>query len=247
MSRLASILFALSLLIVPVAPAFGAATRVDCDKSKKDNSDLQKALDSANPRTQVQVSGTCEDVALVITRSSVGLVGPADLEGTGAAPVIRVQDVGNVSLENLEVTGGTVGVEVAAARVRVTDVDASNNVVDGLSVVQGGALECVDCTASDNGNRGLLVIGSASLCGTSTFDGNGTGTVGSGILMFLGGRVFSSATVCGGAPSVTTNGNAEYSRAGGGRPSRRAATPRPSCEPCAPRSTRSPSGTTPSS
>ena len=44
----------------------------------------------------------------------------------------------------------------------------------------------------------MLVIGSATLCGTGVFAENGI----DGVLVFLGGKVFSSASVCGGIPDL---------------------------------------------
>ena len=180
-----------------------ADKKVDCDKSKNDQGDLQKAVNNANSGAVIPVSGNCEDVALVISRSQVTLQGPATFNGNGVDDVIRVEDSGDVTLNDLVLTGGQNGLTVAAARATATTVDASNNATEGFSVIQSGSLVCRDCTASGNGARGLLVIGSTTLCGSNQFNGNIT----DGILVFLGGKVFGSTPVCGDPGSIEANGN----------------------------------------
>lgn len=176
---------------------------VDCDKETDDQGKLQKAIDKAKPGTTILVEGTCNGVSLVIAGSGVTLQGPADLVGTGAAPVVRVQDSGDVSLLDLDVSNGISGVEAANSRVTATNVIAHDNLIDGFSVIQNSALVCVDCQGNDNGDRGMLVIGSVTLCGDSQFRNN----VNTGWLVFLGGRIFSNTAVCGARPGTALSGN----------------------------------------
>jgi len=196
------LLMGLSMALVAMSVQAGDKS-IDCDKEVDDQDAIQKTLDGTRAGDNVLLSGSCDGLTLVMAVPGVSLQGPAQLSGTGAGPVVRVEDAGNVSLTDLNLTGGTIGLEVANARVIATGVDSSSNLVDGFSVVQSSALECNDCSASSNGNRGLLVAGTTVLCGNTSFDSN---TV-SGALAFLGGRLFSSADICGGPPSISLSGN----------------------------------------
>ena len=101
-----------------------AQQTVRCDRVLNDQFQLQQAFDQAQPGSVVSISGTCEDVSLVIKVDGLTVQGPATLKGTGVAPVLRIQDVGDVNLVDLEVSGGATGVEVANARADAANVTA---------------------------------------------------------------------------------------------------------------------------
>jgi hypothetical protein len=171
---------------------------INCDKEGNDQKKIQKTLDRARSGSVISLSGTCEGLSLVVKTDGITVHGPADLRGNGNEPVVRVQDAGDINLVDLELSDGDIGLEVANSRVNALDVTANNNVSEGFTMIRHGNLVCTNCEAKGNGSRGMLVIGSATLCGTGVFAENGI----DGVLVFLGGKAFSSASVCGGIPDL---------------------------------------------
>lgn len=204
LTRIIRVFVIVCLLVASTGVLAKSKKAVNCDKSKKnDQTSLQKAINKAKPGATISVKGTCDGISLLITQSGLTLRGPADLVGSGTAPVIRVQDAGDVTLQDLAVSNGTVGIEASNARVVANNIVAENNVVDGFSSLQNSWLTCIDCRANNNGNRGMLVVAAVTLCGDTEISDN---TI-SGALVFLGGKMFSSTGVCGGTPSITMSGN----------------------------------------
>ena len=121
LSRMFLRCFVCFCLVVPAAGVMANLT-INCDIIRDDQARLQIAIDQAKPGDVVSVAGTCNGISLVIAESGITLRGPANLVGTTAAPVVRVQDSGNVSLQDLVVSNGTRGIELANSRVLAINV-----------------------------------------------------------------------------------------------------------------------------
>ena len=108
-----------------------------------------------------------------------------------------------MSLQDLVVSNGTRGIELANSRVTASNVEADNNLDDGFISNENSDLVCFDCKANNNGDRGLIAAANVTLCGSSEFRDN----VNTGVLVFLNGRMFSSTSVCGARPAIAMSGN----------------------------------------
>jgi hypothetical protein len=193
--------FCLSSLTLAAGSALAAPT-IDCSKSKSDQAAVQGAINLASKGDTIRLTGVCEGVSLVITKSGISVIGPAELHGVADKVVLAVRDAHTVTLRDLTVSGGTIGLEVDNARVTAIDFTSEHNSQYGISSVGVGALACVNCTANNNAT-GLVTTGYTSLCGNSVFNDN----TADGAFGFLGAQIFMMKSACGVAPTLTMNRN----------------------------------------
>jgi len=179
-----------------------AAPIIDCGRTNNDQAVVHGAINAATKGDTVRLKGVCEGVSLVITKSGISVVGPAELHGVADKVVLAVRDAHSVTLRDLTVSGGTIGLDVDNARVEAVDFTSEHNLTYGIRSVGVGALACVNCTANNNAT-GLLTTGYTSLCGNSVFNDNTT----RGILGFLGAQIFILKEACEKAPTVSLSRN----------------------------------------
>ena len=193
--------FCLISLTLAAGSALAAPT-IDCSKTNNDQAVVQGAINAASKGDTVRLKGVCEGVSLVIAKSGISVVGPAELHGVPDKVVLAVRDADTVTLRDLTVSGGTIGLEVNSARVAAVDFTSEHNSQYGISSVGVGALGCVNCTANNNAT-GLLTTGYTSLCGHSVFNDN----TADGAFGFLGAQIFMMKSVCGDTPTLTMSRN----------------------------------------
>lgn len=202
----ASLLF--SSLLVLLSPVHAdddededglVVVKVDCNAGQS----ISKALATEGSELVIEISGMCEE-EVQVRRSNVTLRGTNPLvDGIRPAPneplnqALNLFKVHLVNIENLRLTGGTVGLGVQASfgvnvsNCRVEDNDVvgvifgtasgATNLVDtvvtgngfiGIWVANGSSVGCTGCTV-DNHNTGIrLTEGSLSRLKDSTVQGN---------------------------------------------------------------------------
>jgi hypothetical protein len=149
-------------LAVMAAPATVLAQREPLDCSRRSLADAVANVRDGD-RT-IQFTGVCAG-PIVIKSDGVTLigVGSAVIEGNGG-DAVTVAGASRVSLSTLEIRNGVNGlVAVNGAHVTLTDVNAHDNIVFGISLQTASSGMLTDVTASRNGVHGLdLETGSAA-------------------------------------------------------------------------------------
>jgi hypothetical protein len=194
--------FCLIYLALAAEGALAGPPIIDCGRTSNDQAVLQGVVNAASRGDIIHLKGVCEGVALVISKSGISVVGPAEIHGVADKVVVAVRDADGVTLRDLAVSDGTIGLEVNNARVTAENFTSERNSMYGIWSVGNGNLACVNCQANNN-STGLLTTGYLSLCGNSQFNDNAA----DGAFGFLGAQIFMIRSVCGGAPTLTLNRN----------------------------------------
>lgn len=194
--------FHLAWLTLFTEGALAAPPTIDCDRTSNDQAILQGAVNLALKGATIRVKGTCEGIGLEITKAGITLAGPAELVGKGDNNVVFVRESDGVTLRDLTISGGKIGLASDRSRVTAFNVVAEHNSVYGIWSVGNGYLACVNCEGNSNGT-GLLTTDYLSLCGNTQFNDN----VNDGMFGFMGARIFSLKSTCGDRPTITMRGN----------------------------------------
>ena len=190
-----------------------------CDTADADNvlldcsrRSLADAIKDIHDRDHtIRFTGLCAG-PIVIRTDGLTLrgVGTALIDG-GGRDAVTVQGASRVSLSKIDVLNGRNGiVAVNGAHVTLTDVNAHDNAVFGISLQTASSARLVDVTTKSNGVHGLdLETGSAAtVTGTLTSSGNrvfGINVNGSSIT-FSQATVFAVGNALG--VQIATNANA---------------------------------------
>jgi Bacterial Ig-like domain (group 3) len=211
----AVVVSALALATIPVL-ASGAAQAAVCSVTDVQTSgtftDLQAAINAANPGDTLDVTGHCTGNFIVNKDLTLQGEGSAVLDGGGTGTTIDIGS-GNVSLHALTVTGGvsTVGggvlVNNSASQITLTGVTVNGNSASGDTFASGGGiyvaagtLTVVDSTVSGNSATVTSTSG-----GGDFVSGGGVTNLGSVTLI---NSTISGNTVSGpaGVPGTTEGG-----------------------------------------
>jgi hypothetical protein len=138
---------------VAVATAAFADDTLDC--GKKSLADAVRNINAKN--LTINFTGVCAG-PILITTDGVTLkgVGTAIIDG-GGTDAVTIQGASNVSLADLQVTNGAIGVAVQdGAHVALTGVNIHDNSGDGIRLQRTSSIVLSDIVVGHNGRVGLL-------------------------------------------------------------------------------------------
>jgi hypothetical protein len=176
--------------------ASGSTFTVNCNARQTIKNALKKAKDGDT----IIARGTCRET-VSITRRGLTLSGVAGaiIDGSGSTEaVITVDGAQGVTIKDVTVQNGRIGILVRGSSGFIERVTAQLNTLANIQIIAGSCVQLTDCTVLDGGGDGIQVAGTSSvgLVGITTAKNNEASgiqvTLSSSLIGYPGGSLVTS-------------------------------------------------------